>query len=409
VTAEDHSLGNPPGPTNWPALSYETRPWQLAGLGGAASRSQLRKHQGPYQAAVPAIIQNLPVILAGEVSAASEHASLEIARFDAEMGGEIAPFASVLLRSESAASSQIENLTASARAIAEAELGPTGRRNAAQIVANVRAMDAAVALADQRDADSILAMHHALMIDTEPAIAGRWRETQVWIGGGGLGPHGAKFVPPHHTHIAAAINDLVAFMRRDDVPVLAHAAIAHAQFETIHPFPDGNGRTGRALLHSMLRSRALTRNVTVPISAGLLIDTAGYFDALGAYRRGDPAAIVDRMSDAAVAAVANGRTLVTDLRAIRASWNERLSARRDSKMWQVTDLLTRHPVINAALVSTELNIAANHVYRYIEPLAAAGVLTEFTIQKRNRAWRTTEILDALDAFAARVGRRNTAG
>ena len=56
------------------------------------------------------------------------------------------------------------------------------------------------------------------------------------------------------------------------MPVLAHAALAHAQFETIHPFEDGNGRTGRALVHAMLRSKGLTRTVTVPISAGLLVD-----------------------------------------------------------------------------------------------------------------------------------------
>jgi Fic family protein len=389
---------------SWPTLRHESLPWH-ADLTAAASRSQLKKHRGPYRAVVPVAISTRRIYLPGEVATAAEEASQEVSRFDAELGGEIAPFAAVLLRSESAASSQIENLTASARAIAEAELGPTGRRNAAQIVANVRAMGAAIALADRQDGASILSMHHALMIDTDPAIAGRWRDQQVWIGGGNLGPHEATFVPPHHTHIPAAIDDLVAFMRRDDIPALIQAAIAHAQFETIHPFPDGNGRTGRALVHSMLRSRRLTRNVTVPISAGLLLDTSRYFDALTDYRDGDPAVIVDRFAQAAFAAVTNGRTLVEELRGIRLSWHPRIQARRNSRVWQVADLLTRHPVINAALVAAELSIAVPNVYRYIEPLEAAGILTEFTVQKRNRAWRATEILTALDDFAARAGRR----
>src|SRR5262249_38246027 len=157
---------------------------------------------------------------------------------------------------------------------------------------------------------SILAMHKVLMADAEPETAGRWRTEQVWIGGGNLGPHGAVFVPPHHSRIEPAIDDLVAFVRRDDLPVLVHAAIAHAQFETIHPFPEGNGRTGRALLHAMLRNKRLIRNVTVPISAGLLTDTSSYFDALTAYRSGDLVPMVSGLADASFAAVANGRRLV---------------------------------------------------------------------------------------------------
>ena len=117
------------------------------------------------------------------------------------MGGEIAPFGAVLLRSESAASSQIENLTASARAIAEAEIGASARRNAAEIVANTQAMEAAVALSDRLDADTILTMHRALMHSNEPGTAGAWRDQQVWIGGTTLGPHEAWYVAPHHSRV----------------------------------------------------------------------------------------------------------------------------------------------------------------------------------------------------------------
>src|SRR5260221_12756766 len=116
-------------------------------------------------------------------------------------------------------------------------------------------MNAAIAMADHLDVASILAMHQVLMELVEPTIAGKWRLEQVWIGGTSLGPHGALFVPPQHSRVMPAIEDLMSFVQRDDLPVLAHAAVAHAQFETIHPFPDGNGRTGRALLHAMLRNK----------------------------------------------------------------------------------------------------------------------------------------------------------
>jgi Fic family protein len=324
------------------------------------------------------------------------------------MGDEIAQFSAMLLRSESAASSRIENLTASARAIAEAELGTSHRKNASEIVANTRAMVAALELAADVHGESILAMHRALMSETDPNNAGRWRREQVWIGGGNLGPHLALFVPPHHDRVAAAIGDLVEFVERDDLPVLAHAALAHAQFETIHPFTDGNGRTGRALVHAMLRRGQLTRNVTVPVSAGLLSDTKAYFDALTTYRLGDPTPIVNQFAQAAFKAVANGRVLVDELRQIRESWPKLIKARRDSAVWRLTDLLLRRPVVNARVIAEELGLEVGNVHRYVKPLLDARILTGSLDVKRNQVWRAAEVLAALDAFAARAGRRTPA-
>nr|WP_206442977.1 Fic family protein [Candidatus Protofrankia californiensis] len=202
-------------------------------------------------------------LIPAAATALADEASSAIVRFDAELGAATASFASVLLRCESASSSRIENLPSGAKAIALAELGSTDERNATAIVGNVAAVKAALDLADRLDQGAILAMHSALMTRHAPRIAGRWREEQVWIGGDSYGPHAAAFVPPHHRHVPALMDDLARFISRTDLPSLSQAAIAHAQFETIHPFPDGNGRTGRALIHGMLRGHGLTRNVTV--------------------------------------------------------------------------------------------------------------------------------------------------
>jgi Fic family protein len=390
---------------DWPALEWEDLPWQPRIAPSLVSEAVRRRHAGPYRAAVVPYIAELTPRLSGDVLALADDASAEIARFDAELGSEVAPFASVLLRSESASSSMIENLTSGAKAIALAELGSTEKRNATEIVGNVGAMRAALALADRLDAQAILAMHTALMSAAHPAMAGRWREEQVWIGGTSFGPHAASFVPPHHEHVPALMEDLLRFAQRTDVPVLARAAIAHAQFETIHPFPDGNGRTGRALINAMLRGHGLTKNVTVPVSAGLLIDTTGYFDALTAYRAGDPAAIVARLAEASFEATANGRQLVHDLRAIRGGWDLAIKARRGAGAWQLADLLLRQPVVDAATVASELGLAPQNTQRVIAALANSGVLTEFTGFKRNRMWQATEVLAALDEFANRAGRR----
>jgi len=388
--------------TSLSPVTYENVRWEPEGMQYASSA--LPKY-GTYHPAVPANIADLVLDLPSPVFAGAESTSNEITRFDAELGGEIAPFAAVLLRSESAASSQIENLTASARNIAEAELS-TGRakRNAEMIVANTAAMQAAVSLSDSVDADAILAMHRALMAKEPSHTPGEFRTEPVWIGGGST-PIGATFVGPRHELVPGAIGDLIAFAQRADVPALPQIAVAHAQFETIHPFTDGNGRTGRALVQALLRNKGLTRQVTVPISAGLLADTDAYFAALTSYRDGDATPIVELFSQASILAIANGRQLVADIRDIRESWNDVITARSDSAVWKVADLLTRRPVVNAALLDQELGIESTNAHRYLRPLAEAGVLVETTSGPRSRVWRSPEILAALDAFAERAGRR----
>jgi len=391
----------------WPPVRFETLAWESRYDSVSGSRAQRSRHRGPYQAAVVPEIAHTSVTLTSEVSALVSDAATAVSRFDENLGGEIAPFSSVLLRTESAASSKIENLTASARAIAEAELGRSSRANANEIVANSRSMTAALALSADVSEASILAMHEALMEPIDPANAGRWRTEQVWIGGSHLGPHQADFVPPHESRVRSAIADLVTFIRRDDLPVLLQAAVAHAQFETIHPFIDGNGRIGRALVHSMLRSKELTQNVTVPISAGLLANTSAYVAALGTYRDGQVSDIVEQFALAAFRAVDNGSQLVDELRRIRQNWQDTIRIRRDSATWRLADLLVRRPVLNAVAISAELGVDVGNVHRYAGPLVEAGVLVMTNDAKRNRIWRSIEVLRALDDFATRAGRRTS--
>ncbi len=201
------------------------------------------------------------------------------------------------------------------------------------------------------------------------------------------------------------MHDLVTFTRRTDLPLLVQAAIAHAQFETIHPFPDGNGRTGRALVHALLRGQGLTRKVTVPVSAGLLADTSGYFDTLTAYRDGDPAPIVAMLASASFSAIRNGRKLVGDLRDVRASWDGKVQGRRGAAAWRLADLLLRQPIVDVWVAADELGISADNAMRPIAPLVEAGVLTEFTGRARNRMWECRDVLSALDSFATRARRR----
>jgi len=394
-----------PAAPAWPAVGWERLTWDAGSRAPAMTRADQRRAHGSYQAAVPAELSGLDYRPPARLAAALEDAAVELSRYDAEMASSPAPLDAVLLRSESAASSQIENLTASARSVGLAELGDASRTNAGLVVANVHAMRSALDLAEDLSVATVLALHRALLAESDPDIAGRWRSEPVWIGRSSVSPVGADYVGPRAALVPGLMADLMAWASRPDLPVLAQAALVHAQFETIHPFSDGNGRTGRALLHAMLRHHGLVRRVTVPVSAGLLADVRGYHAALTAYRAGKPDVIVELTVEAVFRAVGNGRALAAELDEVRERWRTAVTARRDSAVWRVADLFLARPVLDAAQVAAGTGLAVTNVHRHLERLTAAGVLTPFPLYRRARAWRADEVLHALDAFAARAGRR----
>ena len=397
------------------ALRWEARRWRPQSPVAAMSRAAAVRKGTTYQAAVPPRIATMRLTFDDAVAAAAEDARAEVTRFDAELSamfggeGEFAPLASVLLRTESSSSSQIENITAGARALALAEIGLAKHGSNAELVAaNVEAMQRALAGADRMTPASILAIHAALMHGQASADPGVFRSEPVWIGGSGAYPHGAQFVPPHHERIGDGIEDLSVFIGRTDLPLIAHAAIAHAQFETIHPFVDGNGRTGRALVHAMLRHGRATTRTTVPISAGLLTDTSTYFTALTAYRAGDPNQIVARFSEATFAAIGNSRVLAATLKGIDERWHAVLTARRDSVAWRILPILLAQPAVTSRLVQERTGVSQPAADRALRQLSEAGIVTSRNEhggdRRRDVVWRSDEVITALDEFAERARR-----
>lgn len=368
----------------------------------------------PYRAAVPATIDQLDFDLHPDVSARAEDARAAVTRFDAELasmfGGEFAPLAAVLLRTESASSSQIENIAVGAKALSLADVGLAKfGSNASLVQANVAAMNRALELSGPLTPEHILSIHEALMHGQEQAEPGRFRDQQVWIGGTDYSPHRAEFVPPQDSRVEAAIEDLCAFTARTDLPLMAQTAIAHAQFETIHPFNDGNGRAGRALVHVMLRSGGATTLTTVPVSAGLLSDTHAYYDALGRYRDGDPNPIVEEFSRASFAAVHNGEELAADLKTIHDAWTTQLNARRDAVAWRILPFLLRQPSVTSKLIQTTMEVTQPAADNALRQLQDAGVLSapesvQGAQRKRNVVWQANEVLNALDRFGERARR-----
>jgi Fic family protein len=373
-------------PPAWPGVSYEEY------LSGADQ----------YAAAVVPQIAGLDPQLDSRTQALVEQATMDLVRFDAEMGDR-SQLASLLLQGEAAASSRIENLSAGAQEIAIARLAghwDIPETPAGEIVDNLRALQRALELSGDLSLKSIAVINFGLLERTNHDNAGVYRRTQGWIGG--RSPQTARFVPPHRDRVITDVDDVVDFMARDDIPVLTQAAIAHAQFEAIHPFADGNGRTGRALVAAMLKAKGVTRHVSIPISAGLLAaGTRAYISALTEYRDGNIRPIVELFAISSFRAVHSARRLGRDVRDAEDFFRGALGEMPPS-VRRVLEMLPDRPVLTAEMVAARSGLSAATVYRAVERLEAAGVLVPAGKLNGTRVWSAEAIINALDHFADRA-------
>lgn len=369
-----------------------------------------------YEAYVPDPLTGRGIALDGDVAADVVDAEVAIARLDVEASAliETEALARILLRAESAASSRIEGLEVGVgrllRAEATRELGghvkdPT----ASEVLANIDAMRFVVQSVGPGDAlelGHLLEVHRRLLSGTMlDKHAGVLRTEQNWIGGSGHNPCSAAFVPPPPDHVPDLLADLCSFCNEDSLPAVAQAAVAHAQFETIHPFVDGNGRTGRALIHLVLRRRGLATRVLVPVSLVLATWARDYIDGLTAFRYRGPASAraaheginlwIARFAAACARAVADTVAFEARIVHVEEDWRERLGAVREGS---ALDLLVRalpgapvFTVTGAAALIDRSFIAANEA---IVRLLGAGAIRQVSMGRRNRAFEATDIVSA---------------
>lgn len=368
-----------------------------------------------YEAFIPNEVSSLDLrldaILAGLVSEA-EHA---IRQLNDEGGPALDPLARLLLRTESIASSKVEGMQLGvrelARAEAKAESGITPAPTAMEVLANIDAMVLAVDEAAEAEVfgeREILAIHRRLL-ERAPHkhIAGRLRSGQNWIGGNDHNPRGADFVPPPPEEMSRLLADLCRAINDDTLPPLAQAALVHAQFETIHPFDDGNGRTGRALVHVIFRRRGLAPRFLPPISVVFAGARERYIAGLSRFRFDEHgvAEWLEHFAVATVRAARLGRAYVSAVGALQERWREQLgpataAPRADAAAWAIIDLLPAHPMISAPVATAVTGRAKSRVYEAIDQLVRAGVLLPLSEGKRNRWWEAAGLLDLIARLEA---------
>jgi Fic family protein len=360
---------------------------------------------------LPPHIRAEDVALPSDVVVAMEDATREVVALDHERGAELQTLGAILLRTESVASSKIEQVEASTADYARALHGNRSNVAATAMAAATAAIGALIKSVDggkPLHLKAVLDAHRALMLadPTERLYAGRLRDVQNWIGGSDHSPRNALFVPPPPETVAAYMTDLVAFVNRDDVPVLAQAAIAHAQFESIHPFTDGNGRIGRAVINTVLRRRGTTRRVIVPIASALVAHRDRYFDLLDEYRTGHVQPLVLAFSTATGIAAVEARVTADRVLELPDRWREALGPVRTGS---ATDrLLNRLPDLAAFTAEDahdDVGGPLSSTYAAIERLAGAEIIRPLTDRKRNQVWGAAAILDELDDLGARIDRR----
>ncbi len=329
-----------------------------------------------------------------------------------------------LLRSEAIASSRIEGMQASPQQVALAELAQTDvpeargfTRNAQFVANNITALRRATT--ELADAEAITAagvdeLHQALLPDERHHGV---RTVQNWIGGNDWHPIDADFVPPPPEHVPELMADFVRYLNGGLHAPLVQAALAHAQFETIHPYTDGNGRVGRALIHTVLTRRGLTPTAVLPISLVLLTRSQDYLAGLTAYRYDGPAGGADAAGGfgswlvtfliATEQAVEQVTEFTAELAELRTDWQERLTAHRNgrppragSSLARLIELLPEAPLLTARTVQRLLTVSFPAAKSALDELADAHILTRRSVERGTTGYFARDVFDLL-TFAER--------
>ena len=365
-----------------------------------------------YETFIPDPLQHKDFALPSDVAATLSEVERKVLALDGMPPTTMASLSRLLLRTESIASSKVEGMQADARALALAEAqrraGRSVGRQVSEIIANIDAMEEAV----QRTADArrlspndLLEIHAILMErDVTGRSAGKLRDSQNWIGGNDYNPCGADYVPPPPEAVGDLLANLCEFSDSEEAPPLLQAAIAHAQFETIHPFDDGNGRTGRALVQALLRRRGLAPHFVPPISVALSNLRDAYIRGLVGFREGQVAEWVTFFASATARATdlaIHYHGLVVDLQEF---WRRRLreteNPRSHAAAWAIIDTLPEYPaltVADAVKATSRSQPAVNQAFGQLE---RAGVLAPLSQSRRYRAWEPTGLLDLISNLEA---------
>lgn len=414
----------------WPPISFEKHVWQQdgnqdaterieedvvkgeskgpfakavegSGDSGSSSLGLNRSTEMEYQAALPLLIAERSVAVPDDLSARISALLVEMARFDVELGQRADNVPTMLLRSESSASSQIDRLTSTAQSVALAELYPKASSDARLVVANMIATQRALELPAGLSLEGIVEIHDLLLANshlenqTNSAFE-KLRQKPVWLGGTSFTPHTALFVPPAFQHVPEYMADLIEFGTRSDLNPVVKAAILYAQFQTVHPFLTTNGQTGRALIHHIFRAEGVLSSTLIPVSVGFLHNIDSLINALQSYREGDPLVIIEELVSALELALFVSRVTETSIESLLEDWDSLVGHRKGSKIRQLPKTLVKQPVVNSAYLADSLGVTQRTATTLILRACEYGMLRHMGKRQRGDFYQSDAIINVLD-------------
>lgn len=251
----------------------------------------------------------------------------------------------------------------------------------------------------------VLELHRVLMtgVRGHTAAPGAFRATQNWIGRSGTPIERAIFVPPPPSALDAAIDDWEKFVHEEDeLPPLIRCALMHYQFETIHPFTDGNGRLGRLLLPLFLIESGCLSQPLLYVSAYLEARRDAYYDSLSEGRRqGDLLPWVRLFLDAVLTQSLDAAARADELTRLETDYRRRIETSRSRVTHGLIDVLFTNMYVTASQVATRLQVTPLSARAGIGELVEAGLLEEITGRKSGRIYVAHEIVKILDRPSAR--------
>lgn len=392
---------------------YLDRFWQPDGGG----MNKTERMGGPYHPYLPDMLGDYEPMLSPSCAKAVADAQEALRMLD--LSGSLIdtePLARMMLRAEAVSSSRIEGLEMPAGRLLEYEeldrLGVDHRLDSseAQILGNlhmlVKGLDS-VSTGEQLELADICELNRALLAGTRlENLGGTLRTEQNWIGGNRINPVGAAYVPPEPEAVPGLMADLVSFVNQSELPPVAVAAIAHAQLETIHPFADGNGRAGRALVHLILKKGGTMRVTVPPISLLLATDRDRYIANLSSFRfangEGERDAVVNDWIEYFARTTCDACSRASEFEAalleVKRTWEVKTNFRAGSAGSQLLDILLGTPAISIKTAQRLTGKSYPAARSAVNDLVAAGILKQNSKNRKSGIYVAEDIVEAFNSY-----------
>jgi Fic family protein len=362
--------------------------------------------EAAYQSFAPAPLPPKPPIEADKALVeALVKANKELTRLDgiASRIPNVNLFISMYVRKEALMSSQIEGTQATLEDVLDPLIDENANRSVADVINYIKATEFAIKRLNELPlCNRLIKETHAVLMEGtrgQEKSPGEFRYSQNWIGGGGSTLKNARFIPPTPEDMSLAMSDLEIYMNTDDnLDVLIRAALIHYQFESIHPFLDGNGRIGRLLITLFLMQKGALKTPALYISYFLKKNRVEYYDRMTEVRRtGNFEQWVKFFLEAVYESAEDATATIDKLTALHNANAELISGFKQgaASTLKLFSYLEENPIIEIRKTATALGMAFNTVSDAVARLCDAGILEQTGGKIRRRTFSYKAYLDLL--------------